>query len=190
MDFPQSEKEIRRLLEEKTERLKELACINQTTQIIKEGKSVEETLRRIVRILPPAWQYPEHTVARIKFNNKEYKSGSFEETEWRQSQSFKTIDNRSGEIDIFYTKKFREINEGPFLTEERHLIDNLSSIISNFLNTLEAKRILKKSLEQDHVHSAIKEFQSGKEINSRKLLQKFLNNQNANRDIFHDLMPL
>jgi hypothetical protein len=189
MDFPQSEKEIRRLLEEKTERFKELACINQTTQIIKEGKSVEETLRRIVRILPPAWQYPEHTVARIKFNNKEYKSGSFEETEWRQSQSFKTIDNRSGEIDIFYTKKFREINEGPFLTEERHLIDNLSSIISNFLNTLEAKRILKKSLEQDHVHSAIKEFQSGKEINSRKLLQKFLNNQNANRDIFHDLMP-
>jgi Pyruvate phosphate dikinase, AMP/ATP-binding domain len=189
MDFPQSEKEIRKLLDEKIERLKELACINQTTQIVKEGKSIEETLRRIVRILPPAWQYPEHTVARIKFNGKEYRTSSFKETEWRQSQNFKTIDNRSGEIDVYYTKEFVDIDEGPFLHEERHLIDNLSSIISNFLNTLEARRILKKSLEQDHLKSTIDEFKSGKEINSRELLQKFLNNQNANRDIFHDLMP-
>jgi len=189
MDIPNSENDIRKLIEEKKERLKELSCINQTTQIIKEGKSVDETLRRIAHILPVAWQYPEYTTARITFDGKEFKSVGFKESDWRQGQGFKTIDNRSGEIEIFYTRKFRDIDEGPFMKEERHLIDNLASIINNYLNTLEARRILKKSLEQGQVQSEIEEFQSGKEINSRKLLQKFLNNQNANRDIFHDLMP-
>ncbi len=189
MESPRSQEDIQKLLNEKKERLKELSCINQTTQIIKEGKSVEETLRRIVHILPRAWQYPENTVARIIFDGNEYRSRSFTETQWRQSQTFTTIDNRTGEIEIFYLKKFRDIDEGPFLAEERQLIDNLASIINNYLNTIEAKRILKRSLERDQVRYEIKESQEPKEINSRKLLQKFLNNQNANRDIFHDLMP-
>ncbi|NTV83546.1 MAG: hypothetical protein HGA23_04505, partial [Bacteroidales bacterium] len=46
---------------ENIERLKELAAINRTTQIIKEAKSVEETLRQICMILPPAWQFPQFT---------------------------------------------------------------------------------------------------------------------------------
>ncbi len=189
MDSSKSKDELQKLLHEKRERLKELSAINQTTQIIKEGKEIEETLRRIVHLLPRAWQYPENTVARITFDGKEYKSRSFEETQWRQSQSFKTIDNRFGEIEVYYTKKYRDIDEGPFLREERHLIDNLASILNNYLNTSEARKILKRSLDKDQVRSEIEEFHEPKEINSRKLLQKFLNNQNANRDIFHDLMP-
>jgi hypothetical protein len=189
MDTPESINDIQKLLDEKQERLKELSAINQTTQIIKEGKSVQETLRRIVHILPKAWQYPENTVARITFDGKEYKSRDFRETEWRQSQSFITIDNRSGEIEVYYLKKFRDIDEGPFLKEERHLIDNLTSILNNYLNTIEARKILKKSLEKDQLRSEMREFQQSKQLNSRKLLQRFLNNQNANRDILHDLMP-
>ena len=93
MDTGQSNIDIQRLLAEKTERLKELACINQTTQIVKEGNSIEETLRRITLILPKAWQYPEHTVARIRYGEHEYATPVFRETEWNQRQSFKTIDN-------------------------------------------------------------------------------------------------
>ena len=52
-----------RLLHERQERLKELACINQTNQIIREGKSLEETLHQICLLLPRAWQYPDFTVA-------------------------------------------------------------------------------------------------------------------------------
>ncbi len=181
--------DLQKILSERQERLKELSCINQTTQIIKEGKTVQETLRRIVHTLPKAWHYPENTVARITFDGEEYKSRAFKETEWRQSQTFKTIDNRSGEIEVYYLKKYRDLDEGPFLKEERHLIDNLASILNNYLNTIEAKKILKKSLEKDQLRSELNEFQESKQINSRKLLQKFLNNQNANRDIFHDLMP-
>ncbi|MCF8379958.1 MAG: pyruvate, phosphate dikinase [Bacteroidales bacterium] len=189
MDLPKNENDIQRLMEEKHERLKELSCINITNQIIREGKEIEETLRRIVHILPKAWQYPGSTVARISFKNGEYRSAGFKETEWKLSQSFTTIDNFIGEIDIFYLKKFADSDEGPFLLEERNLIDNLATIICNYLNTLEAKKILRQSNLGAQVDPEVGEFKKPADLTNRKLLQKFLNKQNANRDIFHDLMP-
>ena len=188
-DLLHSDSEFRKLLAEKKERLKELACINRTTEILKEGRSIEETLRQIVLILPKAWQYPEHTVARIKFATLTYLTPGFRETEWKQMQSFRTIDDRGGTIEVYYLKKFDDLFEGPYLKEERDLINNLAGMIANFLNTMEARRILKKSFEKDLIRTEISEFHKEKHISSRKLLQKFLNNQNSNRDIFHDLMP-
>ncbi len=185
---PRSEEDIQRLIAERKERLKELTCINETTQIIKENRTIEETLVQIVKILPKAWQYPEMTVARIWFEGKDYASPGFREGEWRLSQNFETIDNRKGEIEIYYLKEFPELDEGPFLREERQLIENLASIISNFLNSQEARKVLHKTLEEDSVREEISQFQHPKEVNSRMLLQKFLSKQNANRDIFHDLM--
>jgi len=176
------------LIAERKERLKELTCINETTQIIKENRSIDETLAQIAAILPRAWQYPEMTVARIWFEGKEYTSQGFREGEWRQAQKFETIDNRKGSIEVFYLKTFPELDEGPFLKEERQLIENLSSIISNYLNSQEARKILQKSSEEDSVREELSKFQHPRDVNSRKLLQKFLAKQNANRDIFHDLM--
>ena len=51
---PRSEEDIQRLIAERKERLKELTCINETTQIIKENRSVDETLAQIAMILPRA----------------------------------------------------------------------------------------------------------------------------------------
>ena len=132
---PRSEEDIQRLIAERKERLKELTCINQTNQIIKENRTVVETLDQIAGILPAAWQYPEMTVARIRLNENAYTSKGFRESKWRQSQRFSTIDNKEGEIEIFYLKQFVELDEGPFLKEERHLIENLASIISNYLTS-------------------------------------------------------
>jgi hypothetical protein len=180
--------ELERLIFEKKERLKELACINKTTQIVKEGKSIEETLSKVVKILPDAWQYPEMTSARIRFDGKEYKTANFWETEWKQGQSFSTVNGRHGEIEVFYIQKFREIDEGPFMKEERDLINNLSMIIQNYIDSLEAREVYSESKEEINVSGAILEFKEPR-ITSRHLLQKFLNKQNANREIFHDLMP-
>jgi len=177
-----------RLTAVKKERLKELACINKTTQILKEGKDLNQTLQQIVRILPDGWQYPKMAAARIKFEGKEYKTHDFRETQWKQSQNFQTINGKRGEIEVCYFQKFRNMDEGPFLNEERALIDNLASIIQNHINSIEAKEVLRQSLDQTRISAEIHEFKKPS-ISSRQLLQKFLNKQNANRDIFHDLMP-
>ena len=105
--------EYKRLLHEQKERLKELACINQTTAILKEGKRVEEALQQIVLLLPRAMQYPEYTVARITWNTKEFITPDFEVSSWRIFQDFNTIDGSKGRIEICYIKEFRMEDEGP-----------------------------------------------------------------------------
>src|SRR4030042_6090383 len=114
--------ELGRLIFEKKERLKELACINKTTQIVKERKSSEETLSKVVKILPDAWQYPEMTSARIRFDGKEFKTTNFWETEWKQAKTFHTVNGKQGEIEVIYIRKFKEMDEGPFMKKEGALI--------------------------------------------------------------------
>ncbi|MGC9375644.1 MAG: hypothetical protein ACP5DQ_11465, partial [Bacteroidales bacterium] len=177
-----------KLIAENKERLKELSCINQTTKIIKEGKSIEETLQKIALILPKAWQYPEHAVARIIFDDREYHSPGFKETQWMQRQTFQTIDEEEGVIEISYLKEFPELFEGPFLREERDLLVNLSNLILGFINSFRAKNIIKKQEAKYEQRKDASE-NAEKVLNSRQLLQKFLNKHNADRDLLHDLMP-
>jgi Pyruvate phosphate dikinase, AMP/ATP-binding domain len=169
------------------ERMKELAAINQTTSILRTGKPIEESLHQICLIIPKAWQYPEFTVSRIHYGKIELTSPNFKETQWVQKQTFETIDNVEGSIEIFYLKAFPMSDEGPFMQEERHLIINLANIITGFLNSVKGKAILRKSKIDEPVSSST----DGKEKDkySRQLLQKFLNRNNFNRDIYHDLMP-
>ena len=175
--------EFNRLVHEQRERLKELGCINQTTYILKENKPVEETLQHIVLLLPAAWQYPEYTVARITFMNKQFESLDFRETEWRMAQEFSTIDEETGLIEIFYTKEFGEEFEGPFLKEERDLVINIASLINGYINSTRARDIIRTT---GSIHKQEEDYQT---VSSKKLLQRFLDRHNAERDVFHDLQP-
>lgn len=179
---------FRQLMAENKERLKELAAINQTTALVKEGKSIDETLRQICMLLPEAWQYPEYTVARIQYGRIEYSTPDFRATPWSQRQTFETIDRQKGFIEVCYTREFVELDEGPFLREERYLINNLTSIILGYLNSLAALSLMVESKGPvQSVH--IEQQERGSHVASKKLLQKFLNKNNFDRDIYHDLMP-
>jgi len=136
-------KDYNKLFAENKERLKELSCINRTSKIIKENKSIEETLQKIVLSLPQAWQYPENTVARIKYEDQEYITPGFEETRWFQKQSFTSLDGEDGSIEVHYTKSFPDEYDGPFLKEEHELLNNLANLILGFINSYKAKEIIK-----------------------------------------------
>ena len=180
-------KGLKKIMYEKTERLKELSCINQTTSILQAEKSVENALKQIVYIIPDAWQYPEYTVARISYDGQEYMSPNFKSTKWRQRQPFLTIDDKVGEIEVYYTKEFPDIDEGPFMKEERDLINNISTLICNYLNTLQGEVAIKKFRDDEELKQ---KFQAARDflLNKRKLLQNFLEKNNYDRDVFHDLM--
>ena len=183
-----NQKELQKLVAENTERLKELACINFTTQVIREGRPIDESLQKICSKLPNAWQYPEFTVARIIYDDLVFATKDFEVTEWKQSQTFSTIDDKKGCVEIYYTKEFPICNEGPFLKEERNLIENISNLIVGHINSLLAKLIINKT-KAGESPSDDKTGQNQNNISGRQLLQRFLNKQNYQRDVFHDLMP-
>lgn len=175
--------EFYKLLAQNKERLKELAAINHAIAITKEGKSIQDTLHQLCLILPDAWQYPEHTIVRIRFGRHEFQTSGFIETPWFQRQDFETIDGETGYLAIYYTREFPEEYEGPFLKEERDLIINITNILVGYLNSVKGKDIIRE------VKVSQKKKPEGDAPSSKQLLQRFINQHNIDRDIYHDLMP-
>jgi hypothetical protein len=108
----------------------------------------------------------------------------FVETEWRQAQYFKTSGNRQGSVEVFYQTEFPAKDEGPFLKEERDLMNNLAALLSSYLSNAEfeeSARLQRKSrLSGDGLERI---------PDSRQLLQRFLSNQNTTINTLHELMP-
>jgi hypothetical protein len=125
-----SQKALQELLYSNTERLKELRGLNQTSSILRQGKSIEESLKVICSILPDAYQFPEFTAVRITFDSQVFTSPNFRETPWVQQQEIETTTHMKGLIEVFYLKEFPKADEGPFLREERNMLVNVAGLIT------------------------------------------------------------
>jgi anti-anti-sigma regulatory factor len=137
--------ELQRLQWELGERTKELACLQGMTKIMETpGLSLEQTLQQVVDLIPPSWQYPEDTCARIAVKDQVFTTKNFTETRWKQSQDIKVGAERLGTLDVYYLKKKPEFDEGPFLKEERSLIIGLAGRIEGFLARLQLENELRQ----------------------------------------------
>src|SRR5207237_1802642 len=71
-----------RLVHDLGERVKELTALHATSRLLNEPGSPGELLARIVTLLPPAWQYPDITSARIATGDIDVSTAGFELTPW------------------------------------------------------------------------------------------------------------
>jgi hypothetical protein len=131
------------------ERIKELNCLYGLAQLAKHvPDSLDEVLERIVSILPPSWQYPDITCARIVFQGKTYKSRGFRLTKWRQTARIVLYNEPVGEVAVFYLKERRPLYEGPFLREERILLEAVAEHIAAIAKRIFAEQELHESNRQ------------------------------------------
>jgi signal transduction histidine kinase len=113
------------------ERIKELTCLYNLAQLSEHPTmTLEGILRGIVQMLPAAWQYPEIAVARIAMDGCAYETAGFREGIQRQSAKIQVGGQIRGSIDIVYIAARPEIDEGPFLKEERNLIEAIARQIA------------------------------------------------------------
>ena len=115
-----------RLQHDLTERRKEIECIYGVTNITGMlDKPLDEVYQEVVNLLPKGWQYPEIACAKVTIGGKEFRTENCRETERKQSQSsdIKVHGVKTGVVEVAYCKERPEIDEGPFLKEERLLID-------------------------------------------------------------------
>lgn len=90
----------------------------------------------MLTLLPPAWQYPEITEARIWFGELSVATGGFHPGPWIQRATF-AAGTESGGIEVAYLAERPEAAEGPFLAEERDLINSLAEMLrSHFQHRL------------------------------------------------------
>lgn len=143
-----SKNQLAKLASATHERSKELKGISRAAEMLKGSNTLDESLQNICMFLPEAWQYPAHTVARITFDNVEFKSKNFTKSPWVQRAYFTTPENKEGKIEIYYLKEFSEADEGPFLTEERQLLDNLTMLISGSASEEALQHLLLQNTER------------------------------------------
>jgi DNA-binding CsgD family transcriptional regulator len=131
------------------ERIKELNCLYGVSQLAERHLySLDELLQELVNFLPYSWQYPEITCARVLFKGKTYTSDRFKVTNWRQSSRIYMYHEAVGECDIFYLEECTPADEGPFLQEERALLDAVAEQIGTIATRISADLELQETNRQ------------------------------------------
>lgn len=147
-------KHSQRMLEQLTydlkERVKELNCLYAISSMVERADiSLEEILQETVNIIPDAWQYPEITCSRIALKDRTYQTENFRDTRWRQSKRIVVAGREIGSLDVCYLQRKPERDEGPFLKEERSLIDVIAERIGEIIERRRAEAALRESEAQN-----------------------------------------
>lgn len=125
------------------ERIKELDCLYRLTSLIaKNENSLDKILMGTVDLLLESWQYPDVTSARIRYRERTFQSRNFKSTQWKQKAPIIVSGLKEGVVEVCYLKKKPQLDEGPFLKEERLLIDAVSNRIAKAVERINALRQL------------------------------------------------
>ncbi len=146
-DHRQIMEDQEKLLHEKTELMKELQCMYRVTKSIQVRATLKKIFQDIANCIPAGWHYPDITRGKVIFDGAEYVSEPFEETEWRQSSDIIVGGDVRGAIEVYYLQECPELDEGPFMSEERNLINGISSIVNRAIERKLAEKVLRESVE-------------------------------------------
>ncbi|MBA4356370.1 MAG: sensor histidine kinase, partial [Desulfovibrio sp.] len=106
------------------ERVKELNCLYGISHLAQNRElPLGELIRQVGELVCSSWQYPEITCARIRIGALDSPTRNFRQSPWSQASAIFIQEERIGEIEVLYLEERPECDEGPFLREERHLID-------------------------------------------------------------------
>lgn len=146
------------------ERIKEITCLYEIGRIVNQKISFSEILQNIVEILPAAWQYTQITSARIFLDGDSYSTSGFQQGDQRQKSNIIVKGEKRGSVEIIYSEKKPELDEGPFLTEERKLIDAVArqlSILVEGWDEKENRATLEKQLRHADRLATLGQFTAG-----------------------------
>lgn len=134
---------------EQRERVKELTCLYEIARTAASPQNeLGEVLAGIVQCIPPAWQYPDLAAARILLDGREYSQGAFNDARHVQASDIVVDDVRRGVVEVAYVRDRPEMDEGPFLIEERRLIDAIASEVAAIIERDRAEEDRTKLQEQ------------------------------------------
>lgn len=141
--------ERKRLEYDLVERVKELQCLYSVAAIAERPHIALDSLyQEIANLLPDAWQYPEIACARVIMNDKRYETENWRETQWKQSSDVKVHGVKAGAVEVCYLEERLPISEGPFLIEERHLIEAVAERLGRITERRLAEAAREKSEEK------------------------------------------
>jgi len=135
------------------ERVKELTALHRTARLLEDEQlGVAELLQRIAALLPPAFQFPDVTQALVRYGDTAVCTSGFVATPWTITATFATRDGTPGGLEVVYLDERPPSVEGPFLGEERHLMNSLADMVCATLDRRAGDAALLRS--QEHLRNA------------------------------------
>jgi two-component system NtrC family sensor kinase len=130
-----------RLVAALRERVKEMTSLMRLSRLeARADETLDALLAEIAGLLPPAWQYPDITVAGLKVDGRTFVAGAADREMTSVLRAPLDIgDRRRGEVWVGYVEPRTTIDDGPFLREERELLDTVARQIGAMLERREAR---------------------------------------------------
>ena len=143
----------RRAQVELRERVKEMTCLYGIAKLEEqENISLNRILQGISKILPPAWLYPEIASARITLDGQTFTTPRFRDDGEKQEAEIIVDNQLKGTVELAYSEKMPELDEGPFLKEERRLIDTVAREIALIIERKQSQKD-KERLQEQLLHA-------------------------------------
>ena len=113
------------------ERIKELTCLYQMARLLdQKDNSLEDIFVGATEFIPPAWLYANSAAARVTFDGREYSGAPFPAGRQNLSADIVVQGAVRGKVEVCYVKEKPPLDEGPFLNEERELLEIIARELS------------------------------------------------------------
>lgn len=125
---------IDNILSDLKERAKELNCIYNVEEVLKDfDLPLKDVLSVLPDIIVTGWQHTDKTCVLINYDEVRHTSKNFEESKWFQISDIYVDKKINGYIKVYYKQEFPDAGEGPFMKEERKLLDTISNKIGQYI---------------------------------------------------------
>ncbi len=157
------------------DRVKELRCMQQISEVIeREGTDTEQVLREAVAALAVSLQYPVDTVVRIRLGDEVHQNGELDRCAATLAAEIRASDGVGGKVEVGLRGEHSERDQGPFLSEERKLVDSVAEMLSIYMGRRAAQQALlqhQQELKQQVRERTVELEQSNEELRQQALLE-------------------
>ncbi len=113
------------------------------------GMALPELLDKIADLIPPAWRFPEVTCARITLGEASFETDGFRETQWKLVSGITCGGRPAGTVEVYYLEPRPASHEGPFLREERTLLNVIAEHVGEIVDRKRADEYLAQARQRE-----------------------------------------
>jgi signal transduction histidine kinase len=148
-DRMQVEEELKLVASERGQRVKELNCLFGISDLAgRQDVTLDEILQGTAELIPPAWQDPNATAARIVLEDREFKTERFQETPSRLASDFVVGGQPAGTVEVRLLEGKEPQHGSPFLPEERRLLEVITERLGRIVERIRTEEALRLRVEE------------------------------------------
>jgi PAS domain S-box-containing protein len=141
--------ERKQLERQAQKRIKELQAFFSFAEITEQPHiTLDQVYQKVADILPKSWQYTDIACARTTLGDKEFRTKNFRESTWMQFAPVKVQGAVVGKIEVGYLDERPEADEGPFMKEERMLINALAERLGRITERMRLRQEFQRAEQE------------------------------------------